>query len=260
MKTIVAGIFLLAVLFSFTTPKSNFSKAKNVYSIAKADSGFVYKEEAIKLLSQAKYDLAYDIEPGQRDTLDLNLHEIAVNDTLGKYYRMDNGNYLACLPDVIHPDRFSVLVLIEYDPNGRVLQAEPFYGGVHFCCWDTHYDTLNRHEEGYFSITTCGTGSGHCSSYMHLIKGFGSQGQGICSYIWTSWCQPGRRAMLACHLTSTVEIKNDTVTMHYTMEHLKERRNGKYKTVFSEKFDVKYVEREQGWVALDSTKIQDFPY
>ena len=33
-----------------------------------------------------------------------------------------------------------------------------------------------------------------------------------------------------------------------------------HKTVFSEKFDVKYVEREQGWVALDSTKIRDFPY
>lgn len=260
MKTIVAGISLLVVVFSFTAPKRNFSNAKAVYPEAKKDSGFIHKEEAIKLLSQSNYDLGYELEPGQRDTLDLNLPNIKVTDTLGKYYRMDNGNFLACLPDVIHPDRFSILVLLEYSPDGKVLQAEPFYGGMHFCCWDTHYDTLNKHEEGYFSINTCGTGSGHCSSYTHLFKGFAQQGGYICSYIYTGWCVPSHKAMLACHLTSKMEIKNDTVTMHYTMEHLKERRNGKYKTVFSEKFDVKYVEREQGWVALDSTKIQEFPY
>ncbi len=257
MKTIVAGIFLLAVLFSFTAPKRNFSKTTDVYSEVKKDSGFIQKEEAIKLLSQAKYDLGY--EPEGRDTLDINLPDIKVTDTLGKYYRMDNGNYLACVRDIIHPDRTSVLVLMEYSPDGNVLQAELFYGGMYFCCWDNYYDTLNKHENGYYSISTCGTGSGHCSSHIHLFKGFGQQGNDICTYIWTGWCQPGHKAMLACHLTSDMEIKNDTVTMHYTMEHLKERRNGKYKTVFSEKFDVKYVEREQGWVALDSTKIKEFP-
>jgi|GEM_PF-1525084 len=259
MKTIVAGICLLVVLFSFTTPKRNLFKTKSVSFEIKGDSGFVYKGEAIKLLSQAKYDLAYDPEPGQRDTLDLELPDITATDTLGKYYRMDNGNYLACLPDIIHPDRFSILVLIEYSSDGRLINAEPFYGGMHFCCWDNHYDTLSKHEEGYFSIKTCGTGSAHCSSYIHLFKGFGAQDHGICGYIYTGWCVPTHKAMLACHLTSTMKIKNDTVIMHYTMEHLKERRNGKYKTVFSEKFDVKYVEHKQGWVALDSTKLQNLP-
>ncbi|MCW4467530.1 hypothetical protein OGH69_00990 [Flavobacterium sp. MFBS3-15] len=260
MKTFLAGISLLAVLANYCTPIRKTLPSQTGYTGAAADSGFVRKEQAVKLLLQANYDLGYELEPGQRDTLDLNLHDITDTDTLGKYYRMDNGNYLACLPDVIHPDRFSILVLLEYSPDGKVLQAEPFYGGMHFCCWDKYYDTLNKHEEGYYSINTCGTGSGHCSSYTHLFKGFGQQGGYICTYIWTGWCKPGRKAMLACHLTSKMEIKNDTVTMHYKMEHLKERRNGKYKTVFSEKFDVKYVEREQGWVALDSTKINDFPY
>lgn len=257
MKTIFTGILFLVVLFNFSTPKRNFSTAKPVFSASKTDSGYVRKEEAVKLLSQANYDLGY--KPENRDTLVLDLPDIKVTDTIGKYYRMDNGNYLACLPDVIHPDRFSVLVLIEYSPDSKIIRTEPFFGGMYFCCWDKSYDTLNKHEEGYFSITTCGTGSGHCSSYIHLIKGFGSQGQGICSYAFTGMCLPGPRSPIACHLTSDMEIKNDTVTMHYTMEHLKERRNGKYKTVFSEKFDIKYVEREQGWVALDSTKIYEFP-
>lgn len=47
--------------------------------------------------------------------------------------------------------------------------------------------------------------------------------------------------------------------MHYTKEHLKEGRNGKYKVTDKEKFDIKYVAHEQGWVALDSTKIHEFP-
>lgn len=47
--------------------------------------------------------------------------------------------------------------------------------------------------------------------------------------------------------------------MHYTLEHLKERRNGKYKVIDKEKFDIKYVLREQAWIALDSTKIREIP-
>ncbi|WP_294824745.1 hypothetical protein [uncultured Flavobacterium sp.] len=258
MKTIVAGICLLVLLFSFSAPQRNISKSETVHCEIKGDSGYIKKEAAIKLLGQAKYDPEYESE--ERDTLDMEAHRYEVSDTLGKYYKMKNGNYLTCLPDIIHPDRFSLLLLIEYSPDGKLIQSEPFWGGMHFCCWDTNYDSLNRHDEGYFSIKTCGTGSGHCSSHLHLFKGFGMQGNDICNYLWTAWCKPGQNVMLACHLTSKMKIKNDTVTMHYTMEHLKERRNGKYKTVFSEKFDVKYVEREQGWIALDSTKIREFPY
>jgi len=258
MKTIVAGIFFLAVLFSFTFPKRNFSKTTAVYPEVKKDSGFIQKEEAVKLLSQAKYDLGYI--PEGRDTTDLYRADIKHSDTIGKYYRMSNGNQLAFIRDIIHPDR-NVYVLMEITPKHGILQSEPYDAGNYICCWENKYDGLNRHGNDYFSIKTCGTGSGYCSGELNLFKRFAPQGgNGIYNYIWSTFCVYTDGPALACHLSSTMEIKNDTVTMYYTMEHLRERRNGKYKTVFSEKFDVKYVEREQGWVALDSTKIREFPY
>ncbi|MEL1243199.1 hypothetical protein AAEO56_02900 [Flavobacterium sp. DGU11] len=253
MKTIVTGILFLVVLFSFNTPKINFPKAKTVYTEFRADSGYIKKGEALRLLAQAKYDLGYEQEG--RDTLDLQASNYKFSDTLGKYYKIDNGNYLAFLPEVTHPDR-RVYLLMETTRDGIVLRSEPYWSGMYQCCWDKPYEGIERYGNNYFGILSCGTGSAHCSSNIHLFKGFAPQSNSICSYLYTGWCV-GRE--IACLLTSDMEIKNDTVTMHYTMEHLKERRNGKYKTVDSEKFDIKYVEREQGWVALDSTKIYEFP-
>ncbi|AWH85383.1 hypothetical protein HYN59_09775 [Flavobacterium album] len=253
MKTIFAGICFLAVLFNFNSQKRNFHKGKNIYTEIIGDSGYIRKGEALRLLSQAKYDPGTEWEG--RDTLDLEARIYKFSDTIGKYYRMDNGKYIALLCDIIHPDR-NMFTLLEINDKGEVLQAEPYYAGMHQCCWERHYEGLKKYPGGYFGTKSCGTGSGFCSSYLYLFKDFSPQGNGISTYIYSGWCIGGE---ISCHLTSDMEIKNDTVTMHYTMEHLKERRNGKYKTVFSEKFDVKYVEREQGWVALDSTKIQEFP-
>lgn len=259
MKTIVAGIGLLVVLLSFTVPQRHFSKAKTLYREAGKDSGFVQKVEALKLLTQARYDLDYHPE---NDTLDINRPDLKPNDTIGKFYGLDNGNRIALLKDITHPNRWpTILLLIEYAPDGTVIQTEPYWAGNYLCCWKDGEWGFYRHDGGYFSIKTCETGSGFCAGDLQVFKGFApQQNSRIYSNIWSRMCVYTAGPALACHLTSTMEIKNDTVTMHYTMEHLKERRNGKYKTVFSEKFDVKYVEREQGWAALDSTKIQDFPY
>jgi hypothetical protein len=253
MKTIVTGILLLVVLFEFATPKHFTSATKTLYPEIKGDSGYIKKAEALKLLVQTKYDMGY--KPEDRDTLDLEASIYKFSDTIGKYYRMDNGNYLAFLRDIIHPDR-NIFTLLEINNKGNVLRAEPYYAGMHQCCWDKHYEGLKKYPGGYFGTESCGTGSGYCSSDIYLFKNFSEQGHGICSYVYSGWCVGGE---IACQLTSDIDIKNDTVTMHYTMEHLKEKRNGKYKTVSSEKFDIKYVEREQGWVALDSTKIHEFP-
>ncbi|RZJ69373.1 MAG: hypothetical protein EOO45_13670, partial [Flavobacterium sp.] len=183
MKTIVAGIVVLVILFNFISPKRNFSKSKSIAFATEKDSGYITKAAAIKLLSVATYEPDYT--PEGRDTLDLNVADVKPTDTIGKFYLTGNGNYLTCLEDLIHPDRYPVLLLIEYTPDGKVLRTEPFSGGMHLCCWDNAYDGFNKHEDGYFSIKTCGTGSGHCSSSLHLFKGFGPQSNGIYSYMWT---------------------------------------------------------------------------
>ena len=258
MKTLLPYLLILTVAFLSTGLRTSHSvktKLQESHGFT-ADSGYILKKEAIKLLSQAKYDLGY--EPEERDTFDLELINIEISDTIGKYYQTDNGNYLAFLRDIVHPDR-DIFVLMEVKADGTVLQSEPYWTGVHQCCWEKGTEGFMKYANGYFGTQSCGTGSGHCSSYIYMFKDFSPQGEGICSYIWTGWCQFTTTTPIACFLTSDMEIKNDTVTMHYTMEHLKERRNGKYKVIDTEKFDVKYVAREQGWVALDSTKIREFP-
>lgn len=253
MKTIVTGILTLLALFQFYSPKRIISTAKSAPYEVKPDSGYIHKDEAVKLLLQAKYDLGY--VPEGRDTLDLEPRYIGLTDTIGKYYRLDTGNYLVFLQDIIHPDR-NVSVLLETTPDNTILKAEPYWAGMYQCCLDKPYEVIKKYPGGYFGAASCGTGSGHCSSNIYFFKEFSPQGNSICSYIYTGWC---RGTQIACHLNSDIEIRNDTVIMHYKLEHLKERRNGKYKVIDTEKFDVKYVEREQGWVALDSTKIYEFP-
>lgn len=253
MKTLLPFLFITsAILLSIEMRKHNHTSSKKEPIGFSADSGYIQKEDAIKLLSQVKYDTDTTVT---KDSIDMDLYDIKTTDTIGKFYRMENGNYLAFVYDVIHPDRY-LYMLLESTPNGTVLKSEPYWSGMHQCCWENGSLGFKKYANGYFGTQSCGTGSGHCSSYIYLFKNFTPQGHGICSYIWTGWCVGGE---IACNLTSDMKIKNDTVTMHYTMQHLKERRNGKYKVIDEEKFDIKYVAHKQVWIALDSTKIREFP-
>lgn len=218
-----------------------------------ADSGYILKKQAIDILLKANYE-SY-VDEGHRDTIDLNLPDINDTDTIGRFYKLKNGHYLTCIEDIIRPDRFNNKILSELDESGNVLISEGYFSGNYYCCWNNRYEGFKKHGE-YFSLKTCGTGSAHCSAITHLFKEFSSQNSGIYSYIYTGWCSG---IDIACHLTSKMEIKNDTVIMHYTMEQLKERRNGKKKVIKIEKFDIKYIEREHEWIALDSTRIREFP-
>lgn len=258
MKNLLPYLFVLSIVFVSTGLKTSHYKIteNQGFNLFTTDSGYILKPEAEKLLSQIKYDT--DSIEYENTTLGMDMYDIKITDTIGKFYRMDNGNHLAFLSDIIHP-YWNMFVLLEITPEGKVLQSELYSAGMHQCCWDENSLGFKKYPNGYFGTTSCGTGSGHCSSYIYLFKDFSAQGNGIVSYSWTNWCQFTAKSPIACHLSSTIDIKNDTVTMHYNLEHLKERRNGKYKTIKEEKFDVKYIKRDSAWIALDSTKIREFP-
>ncbi|MHA3786778.1 hypothetical protein ACX0HA_01105 [Flavobacterium hauense] len=258
MKFLLPCFFIVSAILLSTGMKRPYpiSQKATIFHDFTTDSGYILKPEAEKLLSQIKYDS--DSTEVEDAAAGMGLYDIKITDTIGKFYRMNNGNHLAFLSDITHP-YWNVFVLLEITPEGKVLQSELYNAGIHQCCWNEGPLGFKKYANGYFGTMSCGTGSGHCSSYIYLFKDFAPQGNGICSYSWTSWCQFTATLPIACNLSSTIDIKNDTVTMHYTLEHLKERRNGKYKVIDKEKFDIKYVKREQTWVALDSTKISEIP-
>jgi len=220
-----------------------------------ADSGYILKKQAIDILSQADYEYYSNNDPKVKDTIDLNAADIKLTDTIGKFYKLKNGNYLACVEDIIHTDRPAVKVLTELDKSGKVLRSEGYSSGMYFCCWANKYEGFRKYGP-YFSIKTCGTGSGHCSAAIYLFKEFAPQDMGIYTEIFSAWCTD---INIACSYTSTIDIKDNTVTVHYTMQQIHEDDNGKTKVIKTEKFDIKYIERESKWIALDSTKIHEFP-
>lgn len=219
-----------------------------------ADSGYILKPQALKLLMQGDYEGIYN------DTIDFRSYaELKDTDTIGKYYRMHNGNLFACINDIIHSKSGAGQLLAEMSADGNMLRSEYYSNGMYLCCWDRWYDGFNKIGP-YYVLDQCGTGSGHCSTNSLFMKGIGEDGgSSITRYVFTSMCTGGRSGMLACNMTSKSEFKGDTIVMHYTIEHLKPKRNNGFRVKSTRKFDIKYVQREERWVALDSTEINQFP-
>jgi len=218
------------------------------------DSGYILKPQGLALLLRGNFEGIYN------DTINLEYYsELKDTDTIGKYYRMDNGNLFACIKDIIHSGSGAGHLMAELAPDKTMITSEYYPNGMYLCCWNNMYDGFRR-QGPYYVLDFCGTGSGHCSRGSYFMKGPGdNHGVNITTYIWTSWCTGGKNGLLACRLNSSPEFKRDTIIMHYTLQHLEEKRNDKYKVKSTEKFDIEYVKRDTAWVALDSTRIYEFP-
>jgi len=254
LLTYILALLIAGLFYQCNTNATLKTVAEKEYGF-EADSGYILKKQAIDILAQADYEYYSNKDPKIRDTTDSNAADIKSTDTIGKFYKLKNGNYLACLEDIIHTDRPAVKVLAELDKSGKVLRSEGYHSGMYFCCWANRYEGFRKYGP-YFSVKTCGTGSGHCSTAMHLFKEFTPQDMGIYTEIFSAWCTD---INIACRYSSTVDIKGDAVTVHYTMQQIHEDDNGTTKVINTEKFDIKYIKRENQWIALDSTKIREFP-
>jgi len=254
LLTYILALLIVGLFYQCNTNATLKTAAEKEYGF-EADSGYILKKQAIDILAQAGYEYYSNKNPKVRDSVDLNAADIKLTDTIGKFYKLKNGNYLACIEDIIHTDRPAVKVLTELDKSGKVLRSEGYFSGMYFCCWINKYEGFRKYGS-YFSLSTCSTGSAYCSESTHLFKAITPQNSGIYSFIFSGWC-PSLET--SCQLTSIMEIKNDTVTMHYKNEQIKEDEDGKTQIIKTEKFDIKYINQENQWIALDSTKIREFP-
>lgn len=95
--------------------------------VAKTLSGFVADSGYITV-----QNLHTTLVISQRDTL-FKIHEDwKPADTIGKYYKMQNGNYIASVA-VTDSNDYDVNVICEAEPGGTILKQEIYNLGMYRC-------------------------------------------------------------------------------------------------------------------------------
>ena len=237
MKSTLFFIVLICLLL--TLPKCQHTTTIDNTPVASGftkDSGYIYD-----------YDLLQKIKFDTIDSL-FSYINIDKNDTVGKYYKANNGHYFSCL-NASHC--YEGYLLVETLLDGTIIAEEPFGVGIHSCCWDKRYDGFKKYGN-YISFRSCTTGSAVCGGSISLFKSLKPQGEmrDISESIWTA--TDGLENYR--DVTSNMVIKHDTVIMHYTAVDYTEIRNKK-KVNKTEKFTVRYVDNNSSWIALDSTRF-----
>ncbi len=210
------------------------------------DSGFILKKDGLRFLLSAALT----------DTAGSYWSQVKDNDTIGKYYKVrQTGNFFVCTIDLSQKNNFETFLLLEIKADGTVLKNERFFHGNYLCCLPNYYEGFYKYGD-YFCLKTCGTGSGYCGTNMYLFKEIKPQNeQNSIAESYSSFnCSIG----LSIILSSTIELHNDYLIMHY------ELKNGEFNIIHphfkvkqTDKFDVKYKLQNDTWVATDSTKLKD---
>lgn len=247
----ISVALLSIVSFSAMKPK-HLNGQQKLVDIFAADSVYIFKDKAIALQMKAMFKDA--VPSPDNDSVDIIGSRYNTTDTIGKFYRHQNGNYIVCTKNIILIDQMEVHFVMEVKPDGSVLYNDFFYDGMYLCCGKNMRDGFLKHGK-YYILKECGTGSGYCSTNLYIFKSLydPSVTTPIRTKYFIAQCENG----LACHLTSILNIHNDTVTVNYKSEKLKRgRKRDKVKT--RERFRIDYVLTESGWRASDSTRLKNF--
>lgn len=235
-----AGLCGIAVCCFLVSAKGIKSNPEPVGFVA--DSGYITPGNVHQLLKIT-----------QADTLFTFYTDAPATDTLGKYYKMANGNYIASVA-VIGPEGY---ILCEATPDGTVLKQEKYIFNNFECCWKSKDDCLRKYGN-YYTFLTCSTGTDYCGGYLYIFKEVTSQqtAPGIDkSEFYRRW-KAGKDTYH--DINGEVKVTGDTVTMHYTHEVYKERKNGKRKVKLQKRLSACYTQQDGKWVIADSVKVKAF--
>lgn len=144
---------------------------------------------------------------------------------------------------------FETHLLIELNPNGELLKVERFFHGNYPCCWNNYYDGFKKFGN-CFGLMTCGTGSGHCSSYLYLFNDIFPQDQQN-SILIESWF--GGEGDISQSVSSEIEFKEDKLVLNYKLENGELDDDLNFIVKETKKFDVNYYFKNNRWVTNDST-------
>jgi hypothetical protein len=250
---------LLAVTFSNAFPQSGFRVDKLFKQIATQDSGFLQKREALQILSMAGVLDSTNIE---------NEQWIEESDTIAKYYKNGNGNYIISIESGFYGYYEKSNILIEFSPQGKVLNKKIYYHC--YCC--SPCGNFNKFGDFFcLEIYSCGEG-GYAETDLLLFKEIAPMDslKFIPFSCWTG--ETGYEDTIEhkhSNLTSIGIIKkveNDSLIISYSSEEtffvfIGEGRDIEEKVVEIKKqepFDVLYIYKDNAWHFADEKDYEKF--
>lgn len=229
----------------------------------KCDSGYVLSNEALRFLinkalidtisPENKNDYIQYCYKSEDSTSDNSTEYYytwysAPNDTIGKYYKVETGNFIVAL------SLSREILLLEIDSDSNLVNSELFGHGNYACCWNDFDDMLKRYNN-YLGVMTCGTGTAYCSSYITFFKNNIVPQNGVPAYessIGFGEVRPGHL------LTSDIQFKDSCLIMHYTLEKFTIDEQGEKQTISTEPFTVNYhFKVDSGFQTNERSKFDD---
>lgn len=215
------------------------------------DSGYIQKELGIKFL----------IIHGLTDTSGGMWYDVLNTDTIGKYYKTSNDQYMACFHDMGKEGdeggwRTHVICeIIQNDSLTLLDNYQRYYHSMYPGCWEKHYDGFYKLND-YFCFDGCMTGScfsGTRTIIFKNLRGFSNQ-----SFIPTRLFECGDETNFR-RVKSNMQISDTVLTIRYTEEIgkiIEKDTTTEYTTKKSSKFNMKFYLRNDDWVLKDSTNIK----
>ena len=249
---------LLLVFFFACTNKGKETIDSNTDTTTKliltGDSGFITKDIGLEfLLSNSLTDTIPNSSAW---------YLFKQNDTIGKYYRMENNNYIMCLIDYGSQKEywFETHIVMEIGAKGELVKSERFFHGNYPCCWNNAYEGFSKYGN-FFGIQICGTGSGFCSSDLYLFKEITPQ-DSISSIPFSCYVMiDDVIATFHTFYTLSVELKKDVLIINYilkegTEQSNKKKGNNTYKVQIIDEFEIRYFYENEQWHTKENDKLE----
>jgi|GEM_PF-1868087 len=242
----ISAVYFSAERISRITKPAALSKADSLRVvllnapdlIPHGDSGYVIKETGVRLM----------ILNSLNDTSRLgNWDLIKSHAIIGKYYKDVSGDYIACMVD--YSSDFETHLVMQIDPKGQLKSSQRFHHGNYACCWTDLTSGFRRYGR-YYAISTCGTGSGHCSEYLYLFERLTPQ-DSINPILLTSFNAFGGSQTT---LSGNVGMHDSIAIIHYTYT-VKAVIPEKKSQESSKQFDMTYYPTHHSWLSPDSNKL-----
>jgi len=248
------GVFL-SLKYSITIPSETNNKNKTKWFFD-ADSGYVVKDQFLPFMQMNNLTDTVP-EEGYYGTWTFE----KATDTIGKYYKLDNGDVILC--SINHADDFETHILMQLNKldNGEIglVRHEEYSHGNYSCCWNG-FDGFNKKGD-FFSLKLCYTGSGLCGADLYIFKYFKSQEEILFSKIpYDCWFgnETIKYAEEISMLSSTYDLINDsTLLFHYSHNYYyKKERWAEPKSKKTIQCDAKYTYRDGNWITSDSSCLK----
>ena len=297
-------LLLLVGLFSCAYCQGERSAEKALFKrITAQDSGFLLKKEVMQISaivniidSVNKVEVDYEIEDIERrykegedteEEYEKNLKYLEEkreenqqekykneNDTIAKYYKRDNGNYIIAIQYYFLSFYDGSNVLIEFSPQGKLLKKEIYY----HCYYGTPCGNFNKHED-FFSLETytCGYG-GTFDIILYLFKEITTKNSlnripfvcWLSAMFFEDEMTDDKYKDMTCY-GKIKKLENDSLIISYAQEYDiyvtsgegRDIKSELLETIKGDSFDVLYIYKNNQWRIAsqeDYEKLSNFCY